>query len=145
MSRPCFLEMNGKWAAYRAQCGRVKANLCRKTKVCPLAPFVKAVCAMVRCTSSGCFGLGGKISLFLHDWGLARVALSCPMALDMPCWEVNEVWQWRDATERPAVTARKAFHLTVDGLSQKRRGLWCENDGEGTRVEMDRPNFFVTV
>ena len=36
---------------------------------------------------------GGKISLFLQDWELAKVALSCHMALDMLCQEMHEAWQ----------------------------------------------------
>ena len=36
---------------------------------------------------------GEKISLFLEDWELARVALSCHIALDMLCQEVHEAWQ----------------------------------------------------
>ena len=32
----------------------------------------------------GLHGPGGKIPLFLKDWELAKVALSCHMALDMP-------------------------------------------------------------
>ena len=33
---------------------------------------------------------GEKISLFLEDWELARVALSCHMALDLLCQEMRE-------------------------------------------------------
>ena len=33
-----------------------------------------------------------KISLFLEDWELARVALSCHNALDMLCQEMHEAW-----------------------------------------------------
>ena len=40
----------------------------------------------------GLHGPGGKISLFLQDWELAKVALSCHMALDMLCQEVREAW-----------------------------------------------------
>ena len=40
----------------------------------------------------GLYGLGGKISLFLHDWELAKVALSCRMALDMRCQEMHVPW-----------------------------------------------------
>ena len=39
----------------------------------------------------GLYGLGGKISLFLQDWELAQVALSCHLALDMLCQEMYEV------------------------------------------------------
>ena len=35
-------------------------------------------------------GPGDKISLFLQDWELAKVALSCHMALDMLCQEMHE-------------------------------------------------------
>ena len=40
----------------------------------------------------GLRGSGGKISLFLQDWELAKVALSCHMALDMLCQEMNQAW-----------------------------------------------------
>ena len=45
-------------------------------------------------TSSGCMGLvGDKISLFLLDWELAKVVLSCLIALDMLCQKMREAWQ----------------------------------------------------
>ena len=42
----------------------------------------------------GLYGHGDKISLslFLKDWNLAKVALSCHMALDMLCQEMHEAW-----------------------------------------------------
>ena len=40
----------------------------------------------------GLHGPGDKISLFLKDWELAKVALSCHMALDMLCQEMHEAW-----------------------------------------------------
>ena len=36
----------------------VKAKLGRKTNVCLLVALVKAMCATMRCASSGCMGLG---------------------------------------------------------------------------------------
>ena len=39
----------------------------------------------------GLYGPGDKISLFLEDWELAKVALSCHVALDMLCQEMHEV------------------------------------------------------
>ena len=39
--------------------------------------------------SLGCMGLVARFSLFLKDWELARVALSCHMALDMLCQEMH--------------------------------------------------------
>ena len=46
-----------KFAAQRGQCGRVETKLGRKTKVCLLVALVKATCATMRCTSSGCTDL----------------------------------------------------------------------------------------
>ena len=38
----------------------------------------------------GLYGPGDKVSFFLKDWELARVAVSCHMALDMLCQEMHE-------------------------------------------------------
>ena len=43
----------------------------------------------------GLHGSGDKISLCLQDWELAKVALSCYMALDMLCQEMHEVGRRR--------------------------------------------------
>ena len=40
----------------------------------------------------GLHGSSDKISLFLQDLELAKLALSCHMALDMLCQEMNEAW-----------------------------------------------------
>ena len=40
----------------------------------------------------GLHGPGDKVSLFLQDWELAKVALSCHMVLDMLCQEMHEAW-----------------------------------------------------
>ena len=40
----------------------------------------------------GLYRPGDTVSLFLKDWELARVALSCDMALDMLCQEMHEAW-----------------------------------------------------
>ena len=53
-------------------------------------------------------GLGGKISLFLQDLDLAKVASSCRMAVDMLCQEMHEDKWSGDASKRPAVTALNA-------------------------------------
>ena len=53
----------------------------------------------------GLYGPGGKISPFLQDWELAKVALSCHLALDRLCQEMHAAWLSGDATERPAVKA----------------------------------------
>ena len=39
----------------------------------------------------GLQGSGDKMSLFLQDWVVAKVALSCHIALDMLCQELHEV------------------------------------------------------
>ena len=39
----------------------------------------------------GLYGSGDKISFFLQDWEMAKVALSCHMALDILCQEMYEV------------------------------------------------------
>ena len=52
----------------------------------------------IRCNDAlrviGLHGPGDKISLFVQEWELAKVARSCHMALDMLCQEMNEAWQW---------------------------------------------------
>ena len=37
-------------------------------------------------------GWSGGVYLFLEDWELARVALSCRLALDFLCQEIQEAW-----------------------------------------------------
>ena len=77
----------------------------QQTKACLQVTFEKATCATKRCTSLGCMGLVTRsLSLFLKDWELARVALSCHMVLDMLCQERHEARWLGEATERPAVT-----------------------------------------
>ena len=58
--------------------------------------------------------LGDQISLFLKDWELAKVALSCHMALDMVCQEMHEAWQWV-LLPRGLLSRHEYFPLTVDG------------------------------
>ena len=40
----------------------------------------------------GLYRSGDKISIFLEDWELAEVALSCHMAKDRLCQEMQEAW-----------------------------------------------------
>ena len=60
----------------------------------------------------------------LEDWELARVALSCHMALDLLCQEMHETWELRCCCEGALCRSKKCPSLTVDALSQRRRGLW---------------------
>ena len=39
----------------------------------------------------GLHGSGDTVALFLQDWEVAKVALSCHRALDMLCQEMHEV------------------------------------------------------
>ena len=64
---------NGKWPAQRAPCGRVKAKFGRKTKVA----LEKAMCATMRCTSSGCMGLVAR-SLFSGRIGAGKGGFELP-------------------------------------------------------------------
>ena len=57
--------------AQRVQCGIVKAKPGRRMKMRLLAPLVKATCATMRCTSSGCMGPVTR-SLFLKDWEFGK-------------------------------------------------------------------------
>ena len=107
---------NGKWAAQRVQCGRVKAKLGRKTKVCLQVALEKAMCNDALHVT-GLHGSSGKISLFLQDWEQAKVALSCHMALDMLCQEMHEAWL-SGVTERRAVTSavHRGRAVTAEGV-----------------------------
>ena len=57
----------------------VSSSLSRENNVCNDALHV-----------IGLYGPSDKISVFLNDWELARVALSCHIALDMLCQEMYE-------------------------------------------------------
>ena len=76
-------ETRGDTVAQRVQYGKVRMKLGQRTKAFHWVFLAKTMCATVRCAASGCFGPGDKVSLFLEDWELARVALSCHVALDM--------------------------------------------------------------
>ena len=95
---------NGKWVAQRVQCESegepwsedesVFSGGSREGNVGNDALHV-----------IGLYGLGDSISFFLKDWELAKVALSCHMALDMLCQEVCEA----------LCHSKKSLSLTVDG------------------------------
>ena len=63
-------------------------------------------------------GPGDKISLFLKDWELAKVALSCHMALAMLCQEVHEVLS---SHRGRAVTAKERD--VVRGSNKRKRSV----------------------
>ena len=68
----------------------------------------------------GLFGPGDKISLFLKDCELAKVALSCRVALDMRCREMHEAWQLGRRCQEAHCHSKKSLALTVDGLRQRK-------------------------
>ena len=72
--------------------GEVGAELGQKTKACLEVTLEKAMWATKRCMSLGCVGLMTRSLFFLKDWELAKVALSCHMALDMLCQVMHEAW-----------------------------------------------------
>ena len=72
----------------------VSSSDSRESNVCNEAPLC-----------IGLYGPGDKISLFLQDWELAKLALSCHMGLNMLCQRMREAWKLGDAIKRPAVTA----------------------------------------
>ena len=39
---------------------------------------------------------------------------------------------WVDAAKEASLSQQQSLSLTEDRLRQKRRGLWYENEGEGT-------------
>ena len=59
---------------------------------------------------------GEKISLFLEDCEVARVALSCHVALDMLRQEVHEAWKLGCCCQEALCHSKKRFSLTEDGL-----------------------------
>ena len=85
----------------------------------------------------GLYGPGGKISLFLQDWELAKVALSCHIG---PGHAVPEnargLGSWVAAAKEPPCHSKKSLSLTVDGLT-KRREMWREK--KGRRNASDEP------
>ena len=53
---------------------------------------MKTTWVIARCSSSGYMDRAAQlIALFLQDWEVAKVALSCHIALDMLCQELCEV------------------------------------------------------
>ena len=71
--------------------GRVMAKLGRRTKVC-LPVTREGNVGDEALHVIGLYGPGGKIAFFLQDWELAKVALSCHMAVDMLCQEIHGAW-----------------------------------------------------
>ena len=66
----------------------MKAKLGRKTKVCLFNGSREDNVGKDALHVIGLYGPGDKISLFLKDWELAKVALSCH-TVDMLCQEMQ--------------------------------------------------------
>ena len=85
-------ETCGGAVAQGVQRGRVSMKLDLRSKAFLQVFLESTVRATVRCTSPGCMGLVTRSSLLLEDWELARVALSCHIALNMLYQEMHEAW-----------------------------------------------------
>ena len=75
--------------AQKARIGTATANRGPKVKVFLRPTLARTMWKALLCMSSGLIGPGEVVSLFLEDWELARVALSCHVALDMLCQEMH--------------------------------------------------------
>ena len=67
---------------------------------------------------------GEKISLFLEDWELARVALSCHIALDMLCQEMHEAWLLGCLCQEALGQSEKALLSPWAGCDNEGEGMW---------------------
>ena len=83
---------SGNWAVQRVQCGKVWARLGQKTKSVSSSDSRERIACNEALHVIGLYVPGDKISLFLKDWELAKVALSFRIALDMLCQEMHEAW-----------------------------------------------------
>ena len=67
--------------AQRVHCGKVKMQLGLRTK---------AFHCWQQCATCHRGDLVTRLSLFLEDWELPRVSLSCHISLDMLCQQMHE-------------------------------------------------------
>ena len=63
---PCLVS-EWKMGCPKSQCGRVKAKLGRRMKMRLVPPLVKAMCAMMRCTSLHVVGLHVHVDKILFS------------------------------------------------------------------------------
>ena len=64
---------------------------------------------------------GEKVSLFLEDWELARVATCSWVFCARKCMSPG---CWFAAAKEARCHRKESFSLTLDGLWQQRRGVW---------------------
>ena len=84
----------------------------------------------------GLYGPGDKVSFFLNDWELAKVALSCH-TLDLLCQEMHEAWLLVCCQNSLCVTEGKPFSHRGRAVTVKERDVVREN--EGRRNVSDEP------
>ena len=60
------------------------------------------------------------VSLFLEDWGLGRVALSCHMAMDLLCQEIRDACQ--DSSESLGSPCSLRSQCLEDSLTEEWEG-----------------------
>ena len=64
---------------------------------------------------------GEKVSFFLEDWELARVALSCHVALDMLWQEMHEAWELAAAAMESVFSHRgRAKTIKEQGCGERK-------------------------
>ena len=79
--------MNGKWAAQKSPMWESEGEAWSEDESVSSSGSREGNVGNDVLHVIGLYG-PGKISLFLQDWELAKVALSCHMALDMLCQEM---------------------------------------------------------
>ena len=108
-------KIRGDSVARRARRGKVKVKHVLKTEASHQGFLERTMRATKRCTSSGCMGLVTRC-LFMKNWALARVALSCYMALDMLCQEMHGPWLLLSRCHKALCHSTESLSLSMDGL-----------------------------
>ena len=107
--------------AQKAQIGTATANRGPKVKAFLRPMFASKMWTALLLHVIGQNWSGEKVSLFLEDWELAGVALSCHIALDVLCQEMHEACWLGCRCPVPLCHSKESLSLTVDRLSQQRK------------------------
>ena len=119
---------HGNWVVPRAQFGRVRAKLGRKTKVCLPVTLEKTMCATKRCTSLGCTGLVTRSLSLLEGLEACKGGIELSHGPGHAVPGMQEACQLGEATQRPAGTAWNAF-------SHHGRAVTAKGEGCGERKQ----------
>ena len=85
-------ETCGDTVAERAWIGTATADRGPKVKAFLRPTFASTLWKALLCMLSGYVGQAKRCPFSWRDWELARVALSCHVALDVLCLEMHEAW-----------------------------------------------------